>query len=139
MRQQPVEAANDFTKLSGNDRLARVREGMQVYDVNGDHVGHVEFVYLGTASPAAIETGKGPATADDINLRADSFVEVIARAFNDVEIPEVLQRRLLFDGFIKIDADGLFAADRYVMPDQVASAAGDRVNLTVSRKSLIKS
>jgi hypothetical protein len=32
----------------------------------------------------------------------------------------------------------LFAADRYVLPDQIAGVSGDRVRLKVSRDELIK-
>ena len=37
-----------------------------------------------------------------------------------------------------MDADGLFAADRYVLPEQISSVAGDRIMLKVSKVQLQK-
>ena len=53
-------------------------------------------------------------------------------------MPEAVQKRLLHDGFIRMDADGLFAADRYVLPDQIAGVSGDKVMLKVSKDQLQK-
>jgi hypothetical protein len=41
-------------------------------------------------------------------------------------------------GFIRINTSGLFAADRYAMPDQIASVADDRITLHVMREDLMK-
>ena len=53
-------------------------------------------------------------------------------------MPETLRERLLREGYIRLDADGLFAADRYILPSQIASAAGDEVTLNVEKDQLIK-
>jgi hypothetical protein len=39
---------------------------------------------------------------------------------------------------MRIDSAGLFAADRYVMPEQIAGVSSDRVTLRVTRDELIK-
>jgi hypothetical protein len=53
-------------------------------------------------------------------------------------LPEELRRRLLDRGVIRIDCTGLFAADRYATPEQIASVSADRVTLRVPRKTLLK-
>jgi hypothetical protein len=49
-----------------------------------------------------------------------------------------MRARLLRHGFIRIDTSGLFAADRYAMPEQLASVSNDRVTLRVTREELMK-
>jgi hypothetical protein len=49
-----------------------------------------------------------------------------------------LQSKLLMDGYVRMDASGLFASDRFITPDQIARVDGDRVYLTVNRDQLIK-
>jgi hypothetical protein len=39
---------------------------------------------------------------------------------------------------VRIDSDGLFQADRYVMPEQIDSVSGDDVMLNVTKEQLIK-
>jgi hypothetical protein len=39
---------------------------------------------------------------------------------------------------VRIDADGLFAADRYITPDQIASSQNDRLVLNVPKSALMK-
>jgi hypothetical protein len=122
----------------GFNILNRVREDMEVYDVNGDHVGDVEFVFLGSASPDAAESGLGPMTVDEPRTRDENLVDLIASVFRGDDMPEVLRDRLLYSGFVRVDGAGLLASDRYVTPEQIASVTGERVNLSVSRKELIK-
>jgi hypothetical protein len=54
-------------------------------------------------------------------------------------VPETLRERLLRQGFLRIDSTGLFAADRYVMPDQIADVSEGRITLRVTHDELIKS
>jgi hypothetical protein len=67
-----------------------------------------------------------------------TIMDAIADALRTDDAPEALQEQLLRSGFVRVDASGLFAADRYVLPDQIASVAGDRVTLTVGRDELIR-
>ena len=48
------------------------------------------------------------------------------------------RQRLLLQGFVRIDANGLFAADRYVTPEQIASVSADGLMLNVSKDELVK-
>jgi hypothetical protein len=118
----------------GSRILAAVREGMRVYDDRGDRVGTVDRVFLGSASEQAIEQGTGPATVPDPD---HSFLEDVARVFDPDDLPKTVRERLLLHGFIRIDAAGLFAADRYVTPEQIARVSGDGVHLRVGRDRLL--
>ena len=55
---------------------------------------------------------------------------------NDVAI--CIGERLLREGYVRIDADGLFAADRYILPEQIATVSADEVVLNVDKRALIK-
>ena len=116
--------------------LESVSEGMKVFDSANHEIGTVEYVKLVETDPA---TGEPVAsgTEEDDNHR-ETLLEVVAEAFADDEIPEVVQKRLLHEGFIRMDADGLFAADRYVMPDQISGVSGGKVMLKVSKDELQK-
>jgi hypothetical protein len=127
-----------FDHNLGRDALLHIREDMEVYDANNKMVGTVEDVYLGGSSDEALARGEGPATMRDPDLAGDSLFEDIAEVFAPDDLPEVLRARLLREGFIRIDGAGLFAADRYVTPSQIASVSGDRVMLKATRDQLIK-
>jgi hypothetical protein len=133
MSQQP------FGERQGSRILTQVYEGMDVYDRTGDNIGTVEYVYLGAVSEDADTYGAGPATASGPGRGEDSLIEDFAKALSAGDhVPEALRERLRRQGFIRIDSTGLFAADRYVTPDQVADVSGDRVTLRVTRDELIK-
>ncbi|WP_336057689.1 hypothetical protein [Nitratireductor sp. CH_MIT9313-5] len=120
-----------------SDMLNDIHKGMRVEDVHGHEIGTVEWVHLSDENPDTAQTET--VTADPIgNERKSSFVDLILDAFRTDEIPQVLHERMLREGFIRLDADGLFAADRYVLAEQVASVAGDCVKLNVEREALIK-
>jgi len=116
--------------------LEQISEGMKIYDSHQKEIGKVEYVKLVETDPA---TGQPEAAGlEEVEGRRPSLLDNIADAFRDDDLPEVVRERLLHNGFIRKDADGLFAADRYVLPDQIASVAGDRVNLKVSKDDLVK-
>jgi len=119
--------------------LTQVYQGMEVYDRTGDKIGTVEYVYLGAVGEDADTFGTGPATASGRGPGEDSLLEDFAKALGaEDRLPEVLRKRLRRLGFIRIDSTGLFAADRYVTPDQIADVSGERVTLCVTRDELIK-
>jgi hypothetical protein len=133
MSQQPF-------KQQRSDRiLTQIYEGMTVYDRAGDKIGTVEYVYLGAVSQEADKRGGGPETTSPPGGGESSLIEDFAKAiFPTDQVPEPLRQRLLRHGFIRIDSTGLFAADRYVMPDQLADVSEARVTLRVTRDELIK-
>jgi hypothetical protein len=133
MSQQP------FEQQHGNRILTQIYEGMTVYDRAGDKIGTVEHVYLGGVSEEDDRRGGGSETAPSPGGGESSLIEDFARAiFPSDQLPETLRQRLLRQGFVRIDSTGLFAADRYVMPDQIADVSEDRVTLRVTRDELIK-
>jgi hypothetical protein len=121
--------------------LSLIHEGMDIYDVQNNRIGTVDFVHFGAASETQQELGTGPATAtaaDSPRIRDDSIIDNIAEAFFPKEVPEQLQEKLLLTGYVRMDAAGIFAADRFILPDQITSVSGDRVQLSVSGDQLVK-
>ena len=119
--------------------LNEIKEGMEVFDRAGKKVGRVEFVHYGASTKTEEEFGTMPATANETELPPEgTMMEFVKEAFGPVdEMNDTLKARLLQDGFIRIDSDKLFGEDRFVTSDQIASVAGDRVNLNVSEDDLI--
>jgi hypothetical protein len=66
------------------------------------------------------------------------LVESIAKVFEPDKLPETLRDRLLRHGFIRVNGAGLFNADRYILPDQIASVSDKTVRLKISQSDLIK-
>ncbi len=126
--------------VSGSERniLSLIREDMEVYGANGDHIGEVESVYMGASTPIENEMGTGAATNANTTLRGESILDVFADALDDDTVPDVLRARLQHDGFVRIESDGLFSSDRYILGEQIASVSNDRVILNVNKKDLIK-
>jgi hypothetical protein len=122
----------------GSRILAKIHEGMTVYDRTGNNIGTVEYVYLGAVSEEAGKRGQGPATTSAPGRADSSRIDVFATAIiPSDQVPEALRERLLRHGFIRIDSTGLFAANRYVLPGQIASVSGSRITLCVTRDELI--
>jgi len=115
--------------------LRFVEQGMRVFDREHHEIGKVEWVQFGDDDPDTLEVeASGPRRdRDDVNL-----FDVIAKAFTSDNVPDELRDRLVHQGFVRIDADGLFQADRYVMPDQIDSGSSDGMTLNVTKDELIK-
>ena len=121
--------------MQTSSSLRNVEQGLRVFDREHQEIGKVEWVQFGDDDPDTIEVeASGPSgKRSDVNL-----FDVIASAFTTDNVPEELRDRLVHQGFVRIDADGLFQADRYVMPDQIDSVSGDEVTLNVTKQQLIK-
>jgi hypothetical protein len=118
--------------------LTRVYEGMTVHSRTGERIGTVEYVHLGEWAEAD-DYGQEPTARPVFDGYGGSFIEDFARTMILTErIPVMVRDRLLHHGFIKVNSAGLFAADRYVMPDQIASVSTDGVLLRVGRDELMK-
>lgn len=119
--------------------LNGVHEGMAVYDANRDKIGEVEFVHFGSASETQLAHGTGPATVAPADAGYDrSLVDIFASIFSPGEVPDQLAQKLYRTGFVRIDSAGLFAADRYITPDQITRVDNDSIHLNVTRDELIK-
>lgn len=122
-----------------NTILSQVQEGMRVCESDGQEIGTVRRVYLGAVSDTTEYREVGPATASDPSWRDDNLIDNLAEAFSaDDPLPETLRGRLLREGFIRIDTHGLFASDRFALPDQIDSVSDDCVRLKLTRDELIK-
>lgn len=127
-----------FDKSTSNSILNEIHEGMRVCDRDDNEIGTVRRVFLGAVTEETNGQGGGPATAPDPDMRDDSLVDNLAEAFAGDPLPEVLRARLLHAGFIRIDTHGLFASDRFAMPEQIASVSEDCVRLRLTKDELDK-
>lgn len=124
--------------------LTQVHEGMTVYDRDNNKVGTVESIYLGALSGTEEWSGTGPATEDTMETYDEPGV-MEDFAFgggvdprDSAEGSETLRNRLQRHGYVRMESTGLLASDRYILPEQIASVAEDRLNLQVSKDELIK-
>lgn len=117
--------------------LMQITKGMKVYDRLHNELGTVERVQMSDDDPSTVEVeASEPAP---IKERDDTFLDAMAEVFApDDELPEEVRERLLQAGFIRIDSAGLFAHDRYVMPEQIMSVGDNEVTLKVSKDELIE-
>lgn len=121
--------------MQTSSSLRFVEQGMRVFDREHHEIGKVEWVQFGDDDPETLEVeASGPRRGRD----DDTLFDVIAKAFTDDNVPAELRDRLVHQGFVRIDADGLFQADRYVMPEQIDSISGDALMLNVTKDELIK-
>lgn len=119
--------------MQTSSSLRFVEQGMRVFDREHHEIG--KGVQFGDDDPETIEVeASGPSGG----RRDDTLFDVIARAFTDDNVPEEVRDRLVHQGFVRIDSAGLFAADRYVMPEQIDSVSGDGMTLNVTKDELIK-
>ena len=136
---QEINMNND--DMTDTNILNKINEGMEVRDVDGKPIGHVERVFLGEVSPEEEQTGRGAATPSNVKSTplAQTIVNELTEALSPgEEIPDVLRERLELEGFARLEGKGLFGADRFILPDQIQSVEEGRVNLKVTRKELIK-
>jgi hypothetical protein len=118
------------------DTLPRdIHVGMDVYDSQHRHIGKIDDLKF---PENAGEPDVEPADIDGTDVRHETILTAVAEAFGDEPIPEPLRSRLLVEGYIRIDTAGLFMADRFVLPSQIATASGDEVTLNVEKDELIK-
>lgn len=122
-----------------NNLLSKIRNGMKVYDQSQAEIGTVEYVQFGDEDP--LKPGNRAATPGptDNGNRAEWLVESVLDVFAPDDLPETLRQRLLLYGFVRVDAPGLFDADRYILPNQIQSVDGQRVTLKVSKSELTQS
>lgn len=122
--------------MQSTTTLRFIEEGMRVFDRERHEIGKVEWVQFGDDDP---ETPEVEATGlSDTRARNDTLIQNLAEAFRPDDLPDEVRDRLLHQGFVRIDADGLFAADRYVTPEQIDSVSADGLMLNVSKDELLK-
>src|SRR5690606_17962526 len=102
-----------------------------------NEIGRVDWVQYGNDDPATPDV-EARTTEGVEDQRDDTLLDNIVDAFRVDDLPEEMRQRLLMGGFVRIDSDGIFAADRYVLPDQIAGVADDELMLTVEKSELMK-
>jgi hypothetical protein len=113
----------------GTRAIEMIRNGMHVYDSAGVELGDVEYVQMGDPG-AATTRGNEPGAGGFVGGLADTIVG------SEPDVPQPLKDRLARSGYVKIDGPGLADTDRYVSADRIASVAGDRVTLSVTKEQL---
>ena len=121
------------------DVLALVKDGMEVVDTTGDHIGKVDAVFLGDVAdgdsvyggPTSDRSAPAEALDTDVNIFAGLFV-------TDNDMPQEVRERLRYHGFMRIAPHGLFRSHRYAMREQVVAVTDDRVSISVPESKLIK-
>ncbi len=117
--------------------LKYVHEGMRVYDCDYSDIGRVDRVYLASSSDPGYEWGKGSVTVRDPTPPQDILLQEATLVFEADNLSEDLRVRLLSQGFLRLSAAGILAADRYVMPEKVDRIHKNRVILKIPRKDMI--
>ena len=115
------DSASTASHSGGREQLiAKVKEGMKVEDVAGEHIGTLTFLKLGDPSALDIEL-------DDASNPGDFYS---GEPMEPNVVPSMV-RRLLVNGFLKIDDARRFRRDHhyYALTDDVASVEGDTVRL----------
>ncbi len=121
-----------------NSPMAGVKEGMDVY--SGDNkIGTVKDIYFGDEGDSTDQSPAARATATAAGndpTRVDTLATEFANAFDGYDMNETVRNRLMSHGFIRIDT-GLLGSDKFAMTEYIASASGDRVELSTSEDALI--
>ena len=116
--------------------LRDVEEGMKVFDRDRHEIGRVETVTFGDDDPSTPEVeAAGPSGTPE---QDGGLLGNIADVFHPDDMPEAVRARLMQQGFVRLDAAGLFAADRYITPDQIGGVTTDGLILNVTKDELLK-
>ncbi len=133
MSQKPLEPSKTETILK------RVEHGMDVYDSRGERFGTVTDLFFGASSDEMRKHGAGAATAPNPSPHTDSLVEDIAEALAiNTDIPEEMRQRMLNEGYVLVHGNGLFAADYYVLTEQIDHVSGLKLYLNAEQGDLIE-
>lgn len=119
------------------DFLRNIHEGMKVVDVRNHEIGTVDWVQFGADDPATPDI-EASSTDGMEPVEAHSLINDIAAALREDKVPEMIHERLMMQGFVRLDADGLFSADRYILPEQISGVSGDTLTLNVEKANLMK-
>lgn len=118
----------DMTSSGGP--ITTVREGMTVVDSDGETVGSVVDVRMSDTGVTTAEGQGAPGGHGVLGAIADAFGA-------GPDLPEPARERLVREGYLRVDAAGVFSGDRYVGADEIARVTGDTVHLTVRGHHLL--
>jgi len=106
------------------EAIKEIREGMRVLDANGDEVGTVEDLKMGSSDAA---TAQGQTTEDTDGLVEDLATGLVGEGS---ELSDEQRERLLRLGYIKVDRKGVLKGHLYVAGDDIQRVSDDSVHLT---------
>lgn len=115
-----------------------IAEGMKVFDSAMHSIGKVETFRITDEAPDQPEVdaaGVSPVLEDDRNTMAALLADVFSPSD---DLPRELQEKALREGFVRLDADGFLASDRYIFPEHIDRVEGDRLILNVRKDDLLK-
>ena len=115
-----------------------LHDGMSVVDSAMHEIGTIETFRVTDEVPGQPEVdaaGVSPVFEEE----RETLAGILADVFRpDDQLPREMQEKALREGFVRLDADGLFAADRYIFPEQIDRVEGDRLVLAVRKEDLLK-
>lgn len=115
-----------------------IHEGMKVYDRARHEIGTVETFRISDEDPTIPgpeSVGVSPALEDDRR----GLSAVLADMFSpDDGLPREMQEKALREGYIRLDAKGLFASDRYIFPEHIDHVEADGIVLKVEKDDLLR-
>ena len=115
-----------------------VHEGMTVLDSAMNAIGTVESFRSTDEAPDRPDVdaaGVSPILEEERNTMSALLEDLF---HPDDGLPRELQEKALREGFVRLDADGLFAADRYIFPEDIDRVEGESLVLAVRRDDLLK-
>jgi hypothetical protein len=122
----------------GGQILSQISKDMTVFDSNGEMLGRVDTVYIGSASGQLADTGDPQVQPDMLESGTeDTIYDAIVDTFNPTdEIEEEIRQRLLYDGFVRVGRAAPPGPDYFITPDQVSFVDANQVHLHSTRDEL---
>lgn len=130
-QQQNQQRTSLRSGAKGSDVMMHIRDGMRVFDSDGEELGKVEYVRMG--DPGAISNVSS-------QPKQGGILQGIAGALgaeSEPNVPLPLRDQLERLGHIKIDGKGWIDTDRYVRSDQISAVEDDTVRLGVGKEALV--
>jgi len=115
-----------------------IHEGMRVVDKAMQPIGKVETFRSTDEAPDAPEVDAA-GISPVLERQRNDLTGLLADLFHpDDGLPREMQEKALREGFVRLDAEGLFAAERYIFPEHIDRVDDDRLVLRVGRDELLK-
>ena len=115
-----------------------IHEGMSVVDSDLQPIGTVETFRSSDVVPDHPEqnaAGVSPA----LDQPQGDLTRLLADVFSPGDgLPREMQEKALREGFVRLESEGLLAADRYIFPEHIDRLEGDRLVLNVGKAQLLK-
>jgi hypothetical protein len=127
-----------YNSNMGGQILSQISKDMTVFDSNGEMLGRVDTVYIGSASGRLPDTGDPQVQPDMLESGTeDTIYDAIVDTFNPTdEIEEEVRQRLLYDGFVRVGRAVPPGPDYFITPDQISFVDANQVHLHSTRDEL---